>query len=67
MATVQELAPNLPEELAKQVLLNGVATLSVVGAPVGAIAGAASAVSASRAFNRSWIAAVMILTDAEAH
>lgn len=61
-AAIEELAPNLPEELAKQVLLNGVATVSVVGAPVAAIAGAASTVSASRAFNRSWIAAVMVLT-----
>lgn len=32
-AAVEELAPSLPEELAKQVLLNGVATASVVGAP----------------------------------
>lgn len=64
-AAVEELAPSLPEELAKQVLLNGVATVSVVGAPVAALAGAASAVSSSRAFNRSWIAAVMVLTSDE--
>lgn len=62
-AAVEELAPRLPEELAKQVLLNAVATVSVVGAPVAALAGAASTVSASRAFNRSWIAAVMVLTS----
>ena len=64
-AAVEELAPNLPEELAKQVLLTGVAMASVVGAPAAAFAGAASSVSASRAFNRSWIAAVMVLTAAE--
>jgi hypothetical protein len=64
-AAIEELAPNLPEELAKQVLLNGVATASVVGAPVAAFAGAASSVSASHSFNRSWIAAVMVLTGGE--
>jgi hypothetical protein len=61
----EELAPKLPEEMAKQVLLNGVAMVSVVGAPVAALAGAASSISGSRAFNRSWIAAVMVLTSAE--
>ncbi len=64
-AAVEELAPSLPGELAKQVLLDGVATVSVVGAPVAAVAGAASAVSASRAFNRSWIAAVMVLVSTD--
>jgi len=64
-AAIEELAPSLPEELAKQVLLNGVAIVTVVGAPVAAVAGAASALSASRSFSRSWIAAVMVLTAAE--
>ena len=62
-AAVEELAPKLPEELAKQVFLGAVATVSVVGAPVAAVAGAVSSVSESRAFSRSWISAVMVLTD----
>jgi hypothetical protein len=61
---VEDLVPSLPEELAKQALLNGVATFSVVGAPIAALAGAASGLSASRAFRRSWISAVMSLTRA---
>lgn len=62
-AAVEELAPSLPEDLAKQVLLNGVAMVSVIGAPVAVLAGAASSVSASRSFDRSWISAVMVLAN----
>ena len=62
-AAVEELAPSLPEDLAKQVLLNGVAMVSVIGAPVALVAEAASSFSASRSFSRSWISAVMVLAD----
>jgi hypothetical protein len=63
-AAVEDLSPSLPEELAKQVLLNGVAMISVIGAPIAAVAGAASEVSASRGFQRSWVAAMMSLARA---
>ena len=63
-AALDDLAPNLSEEMAKQVLLNGVAIVSVIRAPIAALAGAASEVSASRAFRRSWVAAVMFLARA---
>lgn len=59
---VEELAPSLPEDLAKQVLLNGVAMVPVIGAPAALAAETASSLSASRSFNRSWISAVMVLT-----
>jgi len=61
-AAIEALAPSLPEELAKQVLLNAVATASVIGAPVAAAAGLTSALSEWREYSRSWIAAVMVLT-----
>ena len=62
-AAVEDLAPSLPEELAKEVLLNGVAMISVIGAPIAVLAGAASDVSALRAYKRSWISAVMSLAQ----
>jgi hypothetical protein len=61
-AAIEALAPSLPEELGKQVLLNTVATASVIGAPVAAAAGVASSLSEWREYNRSWIAALMVLT-----
>ncbi|MBS1675810.1 MAG: hypothetical protein JST08_00345 [Actinobacteria bacterium] len=63
-AAIEDLAPSLPEEMAKQLLLNGVALVSVIGAPVAAFAGIASDLSASRASKRSWISAVMSLAQA---
>lgn len=61
MATVKELAPNLPEELAKEALLLGVSVVSVIGGPIASVA---STVSETRAFNRSWVAALMKLQAA---
>jgi hypothetical protein len=63
-AVFDELAPSLSEEMAKQGLWNG-SRLSVSSVhPIAAFAGAASEVSASRAFGRPWVAAVMSLTRA---
>lgn len=62
-AAIEDLAPNLPEDLAKQVLLTSVATISVIGAPVAVLAETASSISGAREFNRSWIAALMKIQE----
>jgi hypothetical protein len=62
-AAVEDLAPKLPEEIGKQVLLLGVSMASVIGAPIAVLAEGASNISASRAFSRSWVSAVMTLTS----
>lgn len=62
-AAVEDLAPSLPEELGKQILLKAVEVVSVVGIPVAAGSEIASTVSASRSFSRSWTAALMKLSN----
>ena len=58
-AAVVDLAPSFTEELAKEILLTAVSTVSVIGPPVEKMASLISEARAARAFNRSWIAALM--------
>lgn len=58
-AAMIELAPSLPEEVAKEILLTAVSTVSVVGPVVEKAASLGAAAIDARRFNRSWIAALM--------
>lgn len=58
-AAIADLAPSFPEELAKEILLTAVSTISVIGPPVEKTASLISEAREARAFNRSWIAALM--------
>lgn len=66
-ATIEDLAPNLPEELTKQALLGAVSLVPAVGAPVAAFADATASISASHAFNNTWISALMRLQSPDAY
>lgn len=61
-ATIEDMATNLPEEIAKQALLGGVSVIPAIGPPVAHLAELASTVSEARDFNHSWIAALMKLS-----
>jgi hypothetical protein len=58
-AAMVDLAPSFPEELAKEILLTAVSTVSVIGPVVEKAASLTSAAREAREFNRSWIAALM--------
>jgi hypothetical protein len=60
-AAMVDLAPSFPEELAKEILLTAVSTISVIGTPVEKTASLISEAKEARAFNRSWIAALMTM------
>jgi DNA-directed RNA polymerase subunit F len=63
-AAIADLAPSFPEELAKEILLTAVSTISVIGAPLEKTASLISAAREARAFNRSWVAALMKIQEA---
>ncbi len=58
-AAMVDLAPSFPEELAKEILLTAVSVASVIGPVVEKAASLTSAAREARAFNRSWVAALM--------
>ena len=58
---IRDLAPSLPGSLAREVLLTMVAMTPVVGPVAERVAVVGEAVAETRAFNRSWIAALMKL------
>lgn len=60
-AAIEDLAPSLPEDLAKEILLTTLSVTSVIGPVIEKVASIASAASEIREFGRSWIAALMKL------
>ena len=63
-ATIEDLAPNLPEEIAKQVLLAGVSLIPTIGGPTAHVAELVSSIRESKAFKGTWISALMKLQAA---
>lgn len=61
---VADLAPSLPEELAKEILLTAVSMVSVIGPSVEKAASLTAAAREARQFGHSWIAALMKIQGA---
>lgn len=60
---VEDLAPSLPEDLAKEVLLTAVSAVSVIGPVLEKMTSIGGAAVEARDFNRSWVAALMKIQD----
>jgi hypothetical protein len=60
-AAVEELAPSLPEAMAKELLLTAISLTSVIGPVIEKLVALTETAAEAWTFNRSWIAALMKL------